>query len=874
MRLFLNILKTGTILIILITLILFSASLLMQNKVAGIILNAFNKDISTKFNISSVRLSFLKRFPKATLALKNAIILSSPDFDRTCFSGTSSDTLLSAESVYLEFNIRDIRKGIYNIERISIREGTIRLLSDTAGLVNYNITDGNKEKSNNNLTINLEGINLGNIKAFYDNRATNLFIQGVIKNGKLKSKIAGDNIDFTAKGGLIIDTFRLSNVNISRSIETEVDVNLHSSIEGVHFDKGTIIFDNNKFGLSGFISSDDLLDLAVTGENIDVSGIKNYLPEELINKLAVYHPSGILSVESRIRGPLARTSNPGIEIRFSLVNGRVTYGNSSLAINNMSFNGLFTNGSGKIPETSSLIFSNFTGTLGSSTYTGSLALSDFKSLKGDLQLKGELIPSELKEFFNINDISSSEGSVYMNLRMKGIIPKAEKYKVTDLLSLKTIADLTFNTFGIGFKNDKIRISNTTGNLSLSETIVARDFQFTYKDHRIILNGKFINLPDWLSGAPVTMTASATIECDRVIVESILPQSSKTDSSSARKKVHLLPGDIIFNLNFDIGSFTYKTFQAENVMGTLSYRPRILNFKSLQLNSMNGSISGDGFIVQNRDKTYYGRGTFNLNEININKAFSVFKNFGQDFLKAENLAGTVSGSLSVLIPTDSVFRPVTSSISAEGKYLISDGALVSFEPVRALSKFIEISELENISFERLENDFFIRNNYLYIPQMDVKSSAADLSINGRHSFNNDYEYHVKILLSEILSRKIRTPRLNTTEFGAVKDDGLGRTSLLLKIGNIGDNVKVGYDIKAAGNQIKSDFRKERQTLKSILNEEYGWFRNDSSVRQKPSTAEPRFKITWEEADTIEVKPEEPASGKKDNIIRNLFKKNQF
>ena len=139
------------------------------------------------------------------------------------------------------------------------------------------------------------------------------------------------------------------------------------------------------------------------------------------------------------------------------------------------------------------------------------------------------------------------------------------------------------------------------------------------------------------------------------------------------------------------------------------------------------------------------------------------------------------------------------------------------------------------------------------------------------FDNEYEYHVKILLSEILSRKIRKPKPNTTEFGAVKDDGLGRTSLLLKVENAGDNVRVGYDMKAAGNQIKTEIKAERQTLKTILNEEYGWFRGDSSASKKPATSSPRFRISWDEADTSKVQKKEPSPEKEGNVIKNLLKK---
>jgi len=142
-------------------------------------------------------------------------------------------------------------------------------------------------------------------------------------------------------------------------------------------------------------------------------------------------------------------------------------------------------------------------------------------------------------------------------------------------------------------------------------------------------------------------------------------------------------------------------------------------------------------------------------------------------------------------------------------------------------------------------------------MEIKSSAADLSVNGKHSFDNDYEYHVKILLSEILSRKRSKNKSNITEFGVVEDDGLGRTSLLLKIIGKGEEAKVGYDVKAASTEVKNNFKKEKQTLKTILNQEYGWYKNDSAVNQKPPEKKSRFRITWEDGDTLKTTPASPA-----------------
>jgi len=842
----------------------------MQDKVAGIILKSLSKNISTKFDIGSVRLSFLRKFPKASLDLKNVVVHSSPGFDRSCFFGINTDTLLSAESVSAQFSISDIIKGIYNIERVSINEGHINLYSDTSGYVNYDIAVENADSSDTAFSINLNRINLSGIRAMYDNRATKLIIEGMVNEGRLKSMISDQKIDFNATGTINIEKFTLYNFSIPNSLFAEFNINLHDSDEAMLFDESMLSFDNYIFRLTGSISSLDELDLMLSGRDIDLSGIKKYVPDKYLEKISAYNPSGILSVESKITGILSRTSNPFIDISFDLKRGSVTYSNSALNINNLSAKGTFTNGLERVPRTSVLSISEYSGYLGSAIYSGSLALSDFDSLQGSLQLKGRVIPAELKEFLRLDEISSADGTIDIDLKMNGFIPDKEKYSVNDFLDLNPRASLKFDSFRIGFKNNKFLISDVTGDLFVSDTVIASDLKFSVNDHTFNLDGWFYNLPGWLSGKPVVLSAGASVSCNTLVPEVLFKTLLSSDSSTTDKKAYSFPGNLVVDLDFRIGDLQYKSYRAQNVTGTLRYKPRILNFISLNLNSMKGVISGNGFIVQNKDKTIINRGSFNFENVDINTAFTSFRNFGQDFVKAENIAGVLSGSLSLLVPMDSMMNPVIKSVTAEGKFVLSQGALINFEPVKELSSFIAVSELEEIRFDRMENDFFIRNNFLYIPMMDVKSSAANLSVNGKHSFDNDYEYHVKVLLSEILSKKIKKPKQNTTEFGAIKDDGLGRTSLLLKITSNGDDVKVGYDVKAAGSQIKKDIKNERQSIKSILNQEYGWFKNDSSISKTKETTAPRFKISWGDDDSSKTVTE-PRLEKKENVIKNIFKK---
>jgi hypothetical protein len=872
MRIFFKIMKLLAIFLIALTLLLFTAALLLQDKVGEIVISSLNKSISTRIGIGDLRLSFLRRFPQATVDLNDAVVFSSSGFDRKAFMGINADTLLKAEKIRIEFRISDLIKENYTAERIYIRNGKLNLFLDTSGSANYDIKFSGSGSGHNTFEIRLNRITINNLDINYNNPASNLFIEGTVNNGRLKSRITDNLIEFNTDAGIIINRFTLEKFNLPKRVSAEIGLDLVSTDSLLTISKGSMTLDGYKLGLAGTIAGGSDLDLALTGENIDISGIKSWFPEKFQAKISDYNPSGILNISGSAKGPLTRTGTPWIRVSFGLEKGSVTYGRSALTINNLSFKGEYTNRSGVASAKQDYLkLNNFKGTLGSAQYTGSLFLSGFDKPGGELELKGRVYPSEIKDYFGLTEITWAEGYADMSLLAKGTFSGTGKFTIHDFVNLKPVVKLEFNSFGLGLKESGFLVSNVTGNLDVSNIATAKNLSFAYRDHLFLLDGSFTNLPEWVTGRNVTVIASASMRCEKLRPEILFPASSDAVDSGKQKRAYSLPGALVFDLEISVGDFSYRTFKAEKITGSLSYKPRLLNFKSLSLNSLSGHISGNGFVVQNSNKSFLGRGIFDLKNVNIKEAFISFGNFGQDFIKAENLEGTLSGSLSVLIPADSLLRPEIKAVTAEGNYTLKNGYLKNFEPVKALSSFIELSELENISFEELKNDFFIRNNILYVPQMDIKSSAADLSVNGKHGFDNDYEYHVSILLSQILSKKLKKSKPNTTEFGAIKDDGLGRTSLLLKIEDRGSSVKVGYDIKAAGSEIKNDIKKERQNLKSILNEEYGWFKNDTTPKQKPAVdGTPRFRITWDEGDSVKAEPETPAV-KKESTIKNIFKK---
>ncbi len=859
----------------------------MQNKVADIILKSLNRNFLTKIETESYRFSLLKKFPRATIELRNVLVHSSPDFDRSGFGNINTDTLLAAKSASVDFKMTDILKGDYTFRSISIKSGILNLFTDSARKNNYDVSAGNGEKNEEGSSaLNLNRINLEDVMVSYHDLDAELIIKSMFRESRIKSRISGSDIDFESNSKVVFELFQLRNFLIRQPVAASLEVGLNKNNKGVFFKKSSLSIENWDFILTGYVASDNFLDLDIKGNNIDISKIVNYFPDKYKNLAMEYHPSGILKIESKVKGVSSAALNPHYEVSWSIKDAHVAYNKSDLMIDRFSFDGSYTNGTKNRPETSTLTISNFTTRLGSADYRGSFKVTDFTRPEAELTFNGILYPSELKEFLNLKYVENAGGTIGIDIRLNGLLERKGKYRFTDLFSLESRSQLNFNSFSICLNNKPVEIREANGIISFNESTSANDFKMIINGQKISLSGKLMNLPEWLSGMPVNLTGTASLSASSILPAKFSPVTSfgENPGGKTRNITGLtLPGDIFLEADFNIDTLVYKTFLARNIKGSLSLKPRMLNISYMDLTSQGGKISGDALLLQNQNRSFIGRGNFTFSGIDVNETFTTFNNFGQDFLKAENIEGSLSGSLSLLMPTDSLLNVDVKSVTAEGKYVLTDGALIDFDPVKELSSFIELSELENIKFDRLENDFFIRTNALYIPLMDVRSSAVDLSVNGKHNFDNNFQYHVRVLLSDILSRKARKSRTVSTQFGEIEDDGLGRTSLFLKIDGNGDDIKVSYDMNAASTRVKEDIRKERQSLKQILNEEYGWYGDEVEGEvegegegegedgpEKKQASKPRFRIAWEGSDTLKTE-EEPEPEKNENLFENLFRK---
>ena len=133
---------------------------------------------------------------------------------------------------------------------------------------------------------------------------------------------------------------------------------------------------------------------------------------------------------------------------------------------------------------------------------------------------------------------------------------------------------------------------------------------------------------------------------------------------------------------------------------------------------------------------------------------------------------------------------------------------------------------------------------------------DIDFSGWHKFDNEIDYHFSFLLSQVMTKGEKKRQEQNKEFGVEEKDESGKILYYEMTGTV-DNPIFKKDYKSKKEQKKEDIKKEKQTLKEILNEEFKWFKKDTTLNKNKKKSDAKnsdgkFIIKWDEEKKEEEK----------------------
>ena len=273
------------------------------------------------------------------------------------------------------------------------------------------------------------------------------------------------------------------------------------------------------------------------------------------------------------------------------------------------------------------------------------------------------------------------------------------------------------------------------------------------------------------------------------------------------------------------------------------RNRRLSFFNLKGNIFDGYFDGMLWIDGSKKGKYelYTKGV--TKSFDISKSFETFNNFGQQLVTSSNISGALNANYELKCTFDNKWEFDPNSVELNSDMIISNGVLRDVRSLNALKSYTKIDDFSELKFSEISNNISVHNSQLLIPQMAVNSNKMNIELSGLHNFDNSYEYHFTVLLSEVMGKKYK--QTLEGEFGDVKNDGYGRTKLFISLIGKGADFDVKYDRSGLAKKIKADLQEEKSSLKKALNEEFGWFKDEDKSSKKDSVKTPKQKKKTEE-----------------------------
>ena len=198
----------------------------------------------------------------------------------------------------------------------------------------------------------------------------------------------------------------------------------------------------------------------------------------------------------------------------------------------------------------------------------------------------------------------------------------------------------------------------------------------------------------------------------------------------------------------------------------------------------------------------------------------FNNFNQDFITAEHIKGIGTAEIEMQATWKPGFIFEKEKLKVKSHLVIEKGELIQFKPLESLSDYVSLEDLKTVQFSTLENTIEIENKVVTIPTMEIKSSALSVFISGSHTFEQEIDYRIKLLLSELMSTKFRkkNTQVKKTEFGEVKENGKIFNTIYFKMTGNSENPNISFDGIRFREDVQKGITKEKATITNIIKED--------------------------------------------------------
>ncbi|MEQ9440837.1 MAG: AsmA-like C-terminal region-containing protein [Cyclobacteriaceae bacterium] len=806
-----------------------------QDQIIDRLIQSLNQYVATPIQVQHITVSAWRTFPHMAVSFEQVVIAGQADSIQA-----AEFPLAHIEQVDFSFNLLSLLQGTYEVEQITLSDGSVNLWIDAQRNPNYHIfrrketEETNAEKAGK-LAFRLQQIHLNHIQVRYRDIAraqdvltnahqatASLVVRGQIYditvNGALESEYIEIGADrYFVQQPLLVDTHLMYDYDQQQLAITSAALGLHET----------------QLSIQGLIdhSEETTLDLTVEASQTNITTLLSVLPAAIAQPWKHYRSTGDVHLAGQVQGP---ADQPAIQLTFGSHNASFFHPDYQRKLENIHLNGFFSNGSERNTRTTELRLEDITATLDGKRISGNLLLRNFRDLYLETNLQGAFSIESLLAFHPVPQLQWAQGDVNADVQLQGKISDLRSNQLHRRRRTHSSGTIAMNDITFALRKSQLPFQQLSGTFRVQDNHLTIQRMSGYVGHsHFSLQGQFRNAIAYALTQTHPIQIDATLHSDFIDLDELLSgnlsmaldtddltQSTAQDwRTVAEKQAYQFELSPRLALNFEcnIKRLKFRRFRGREIRSTFSVQQQIARIRNLSVQTAGGHAYASA-LVNAQQKSLRTQGETRLEGIHADSLFYIFEDFQQNFLTARHLKGEVFAKSDWRMTLDRSLRVQYPTLTSETYATIRKGELNNFEPMQRIAPYVDEAQLDHLRFGDIQNYIRIHDQQIYIPTMLVHSNLSDIQVGGTHTFDNhiDYRFEVPMRSIHLRSAKARERTAQRKkDFGEIADDDAAPTKLFLKAQGTVDDYKISYDLPAAKVQFKENLSEEKQELKQVF-----------------------------------------------------------
>jgi hypothetical protein len=716
-----------------------------------------SQNINGNFHIDDMEPALLKSFPNISVRLKGVTLSDS-------MYSVHKKNLIDLQSVYVKINVLSLFTRNPEVMKVTIADGSIYLFVTKDGYSNsYLLKKKNKtpaKKSKQNFKVNNFGIE--NVTATFDHFQRNKQFKVTINrmNGVMKNRGDVVDIETDTKAHFHQLGFNLDRGGFVKNKDLNADLHIlfNKKTKQLKLPKQLIEVDGTdiKFAAEfNFGNKPANYTIDIDAPSIGYKEGTSYLSRHIASKLDSFDFEKRIAVQVLVNGSFQYPDTPLIHAKWQAKNNvlMTTLGRmEKTSLKGEFYNNLVPD-KGRGDDNSAVTITSFTAEFVEIPFKAdSIVVYGLINPLMKLKLQSHFHVEKLDAVIG-NTFDLSGGMADVNLNYTGPVLSRDTFRhsMYGYIRIQN-AGLTYIPRNLSFSKCNIDIEFMGNDLILRNTSlsskrstikidgIARNFMNVY----FLDPGKVVF--NWnINSSQIDLNEYKTFLAPRVRKAGTAAKGVNSKMGKIADRLALVLDKSSMYLHVNVNRLLFNHFDAQGLSGDIDLTNAGIGLRNVTLKHSGGSISANAYLKTSGANTpfqFQGKAT----NVNIDRLFYAFDNFGQNTLNASHLKGALSADVNVNGVLRQTGELVKRSMNGRVAFVLNNGELNNFPPLESIKKFaFKRRNLSHITFNTLKNDLDISDGKITINPMTIESSALTIHVAGVYAFDKGTDISMAIPL---------------------------------------------------------------------------------------------------------------------------------